>query len=103
MNVQLLAALQQAQIVGQRFKTTGAQPTSDLGLDRISRRQIVGHDPPRTPRAYQPAQAVEEFAEQILALKRILFHPRQIRHAEYLLFVLHITRILQAICRSPQK
>ena len=93
----------QAQIFGQGFKATRAQPALRLLLHRRPRWQIVGHHPPRTTRAHKPAQTIVEFPQGMFSLRRIFFHQRQIRRAERPFLVAHVTRITCFSCRHPKR
>jgi len=96
-------AQQRAQIFRHRFKTSGLEPAPRLLIDRGPGRQIVRQHPPFTPGARQPAQAVEEFAQGVLALRRVCLHQRQVRHAEVPFLIGHIAQIGLSFIAHPQR
>lgn len=94
---------QQTQIFSHRFKTTRAHPAAGLLIHGVPRRQIVRHQPPRTARARQPAQAIEEFAQRVLALWRVFLHQRQAGNADEPFFLTHVAGISFSPARHPKR
>src|SRR5207249_11674018 len=79
------------------------EPALRLLLDGAPRRQIVGHPPPRTAGAHKPPQAVEQFAQRVLALRGGLVHERHVRHTERPLIGADITGITLAWNWHPNR
>ena len=62
------AALGLRQIAGPLPEAPGRQPALGLLVDRVPRRQVVGHPAPRRTRLHDVAQPVEHRAQTVLAL-----------------------------------
>jgi len=82
-----------SQVVRHRLKTTGSNPAQCLLMNCGPRRQIVGQQTPRTTRPHHPSQGVEDRAQRVLALRRLLFHQGQISHTKLPLLIGHIGRV----------
>jgi hypothetical protein len=60
------------------FEHPGFEPTLALLVDRVPRWQIMRHQPPRGPCADDPAQAIEDFSQAMLALGSLFGYEGQI-------------------------
>ena len=85
------------------FETTGLDPTLGLLIDRAPGRQVVGHHSPETSRAHEPAKAIEQLAQGIVALGRFFSHECQVLNAESPLVVVNVTRITLSFICHPQR
>ena len=68
-----------AQIVDHLLEDARFEPPLRLLVDRLPRRQVVGHVSPRRAGAYDPPQSVEDLAQVVLALGGVLPHEREVR------------------------
>ena len=82
-----------AQIVDQRFKDFGFEPAARLLINDIPGWQIMRQPAPLCPSPHDPAQAIKDFAQGIIALGRLFTHQRQVRSDERPFFVAHIAGI----------
>jgi hypothetical protein len=82
-----------AQVVGEVSKYASSQPSLCLLIYDWPGGQVVRHHAPRSPCTNQPAQAVEDFAQWIISLWRILIHQSQIGHKQCPFFVTNIAGI----------
>ena len=67
-----------AQIISDRFESTGLDPALGLLVDRFRRRKSCSNMRQSTCPDH-PAQGIEDFTELMLALQRFLGHRREIR------------------------
>ena len=84
---------QRAQVMHQGLKHARLQPAVGLLIHYVPRRQVVRHQPPTRPGAHQPAQAIEDFTQTVLALGRRFAHQGQIWGDKRPLVVTDIARI----------
>jgi hypothetical protein len=63
-----------AQIVRHGFKASCLHPTACLLMNGKPRRQVMRQHPPGAANSHDVAQAVEEFAQGMIKLQRILFN-----------------------------
>jgi hypothetical protein len=67
-----------AQIVDQRFEDASFHPAPGLLIDDVPGRQVVGQPTPLGACPHNPAEAIKNFAQRILALWRGFGHQRQV-------------------------
>ena len=91
-----------SQIVGHRFEAPGFEPAVGLLENNIPRREVVGHHSPRAAGPDKPAQPIKHFPQQMVSLRRVLFHQCQVRSTRTPLFITHITRIALSIQFHPE-
>jgi len=64
-----------AEIVHDRLEAARREPTPGLPIDGSSRRQVMRqHHPPGLTGPHQPTQAIDDFAQIVLALGRGRLH-----------------------------
>src|ERR1700730_11411238 len=68
-----------AQVVPYLLEDTGLHPAAGLLIDRGPGREIVWQESPLTPRRDNVTHRVEQIAQRIFALGRILAHQAQVR------------------------
>src|SRR5215212_10104300 len=71
-----------AQIVDHLLEHSRPYPPLRLLVDRLPPQQVVGHVSPRAAGAHDPPQPVEDLAQIVLALGRVLPNEREIRSHE---------------------
>src|ERR687889_1503493 len=76
-----------AQIVNHLLEDARFEPPLRLLVDRLPRRQVVGHVAPRRAGAYDPPQSVEDLAQIVLALRGVLSNECQVGGNKCPLFV----------------
>ena len=86
-----------AQIVRQGLEDTGFHPASRLLIDRVVRRKVGRRIAPLTPCLDQVTQRIENASQAVFTLRRIQFHQREIRSAEFPLLVGHVAGIVGGI------
>ena len=82
---------QGAQVVDHRFKHTCLQPALGLLVDPIPGWQIVGHHAPGYATPHDIAQAIEDFAQGMIALWRFFRHQCQVGGDKCPFFVTYVT------------
>src|SRR5215212_11813389 len=70
------------QIVDHLLEDARFYPPLRLLVDRLPRRQVVGHVSPRGAGAYDPPQSVEDLAQIVLALGCVFPNEREVRSKE---------------------
>jgi hypothetical protein len=99
----LQQAQQGAQAVNRSFKDACRKPALALLVDRVPGRLVVGNQAPGGTATDQKAQAVEDFAQRVFALRGILGHQGRIRSDDCPFFIADITgiRFSAHLPRSP--
>lgn len=82
-----------AQIRDHRFEAVRLHSAAALLVDRLPRWEVVGQQTQRCASTNQLAQGVKDFAQVMAALRRRLFHQRQIRASEAQFFVADVRRV----------
>jgi len=85
------------QILDQCLEAMSINPTTHLLINNMPWWQVVGQHAPVTAGLGYITQRVEDGAQRVLALLRILATQRQIRRYKCPLFIRHIRRIARAI------
>ena len=75
------------------LKHAGLEPALALVVHRRLGGQVVRHQPPRGPRADDPAQAIEDLAQAVLPLGRVFRHERQVGGHQGPLVITDITGV----------
>jgi len=63
-----------AEIVHDRLEAARREPTPGLPIDGSSRRQVMRQHSPGLTSPHQPTQAIDDFAQIVLALGRVRLH-----------------------------
>ena len=86
-------AQQHAQVMHNLFEHPSRHPALRLLVHRVPRRQVIRHHPPCRTRPHNVAQAVEDLAQRVVALRSILLHQRQVRRRKRPFIVTYVARI----------
>src|SRR5215210_4824577 len=76
-----------AQVVDHLLEDARFYPPLRLLVDRLPRRQVVGHVAPGRPGPHDPPQPVEDLAQVVLALRGVLPNEREVGSDKLPLFV----------------
>jgi hypothetical protein len=86
-------AQHRAQVMDEVFEHARAQPALRLLIDGGPGRQVVRQQAPLRAGAHDPAQAIEDLAQGVLALRGVFRHQRQVGGHQGPFLVTHIARI----------
>lgn len=76
-----------AQVRRHCLEAAGIEPAPALLVDRLSRRQVIGQQPPWCTCPNQPAQSIEDFAQIMLKLWGVQVHQGEVRRREAPFFI----------------
>jgi hypothetical protein len=82
-----------AQVMHHGLKHVGAHPAPRLLIDGFPRRQVIRHHAPWRARPRDPAQAIEDVAQRMVPLRRVLGHEGQIGGDKGPFIVIDITGV----------